>query len=180
MYASAVRRMLPGARLAVDLFHVVQLAVKMTGDVRRRAAREKYSRRGRSGDAEYGVKSLLVRNLEHLRPEQFAKVMDTLSRDRYGQEIAAACIGKENLRDALNLRAAVTRSAPCEWHVRGRLACFYDWCSQNDIPELVTLARTVSQAGSLPGIQLPESGRSAPTCSHGLQPGQPPRTGRGA
>jgi hypothetical protein len=31
-YASAVRRMLPGARLAVDLSHVVQLAVKMTGD----------------------------------------------------------------------------------------------------------------------------------------------------
>jgi transposase len=146
IYASAVRRMLPGARLAVDLFHVVQLAVKMTGDVRRRAAREKYGRRGRSGDAEYGVKGLLVRNLEHLRPEQFAKVMDTLSRDRYGQEIAAAWIGKEKLRDALNLRAAATRSAPCERDVRGRHACFYDWCAQNDdIPELVTLAKTVSR-----------------------------------
>jgi hypothetical protein len=86
------------------LFHVVQLAVKMTGDVRRRAVREKYSRRGRSGDAEYGLKGLLVRNLEHLRPEQFTKVMDTLCRDRHGQQIAAAWIGKEKLRDALNLR----------------------------------------------------------------------------
>ncbi|MGH3157295.1 MAG: transposase, partial [Streptosporangiaceae bacterium] len=45
IYASAVRRMLPSARLVVDLFHVVQLAVKMTGDVRRRAVREKYGRR---------------------------------------------------------------------------------------------------------------------------------------
>jgi len=36
IYASAVRRMLPHATLVVDLFHVVQLAVKMTGDVRRR------------------------------------------------------------------------------------------------------------------------------------------------
>jgi transposase len=36
IYASAVRRMLPGAQIAVDLFHVVHLAVKMTGDVRRR------------------------------------------------------------------------------------------------------------------------------------------------
>jgi hypothetical protein len=35
--------------------------------VRRRAVREKYGRRGRSGDAEYGVKGLLVRNLERLR-----------------------------------------------------------------------------------------------------------------
>lgn len=146
IYASAVRRMLPAARLVVDLFHVVQLAVKMTGDVRRRAVREKYGRRGRSGDAEYGVKGLLVRNLEHLRPEQFAKVMDTLMRDKAGQQILAAWIAKEKLRDALNLRAAVTGSTPCERDVRGRLASFYDWCAQNDdIPELLTLARTVSR-----------------------------------
>ena len=36
IYASAARRMLPAARLVVDLFHVVQLAVKMTGDSRDR------------------------------------------------------------------------------------------------------------------------------------------------
>ena len=68
IYASAVRRMLPGAVIAVDLFHVVQLAVKMTGDVRRRATRQKYGRRGRSGDPEYGIKRLLGRNLENLTP----------------------------------------------------------------------------------------------------------------
>jgi transposase len=146
IYASAVRRALPRAQLVVDLFHVVQLAVKMTGDVRRRAVREKYGRRGRSGDAGYGVKGLLVRNLEHLRPGQFAKVMGTLGADRHGQEIAAAWIGKEKLRDVLNLRARVTRSTPCERDVRGRLACFYDWCAQNDdIAGLLTLARTISR-----------------------------------
>ena len=96
IYASAVRRMLPAARLVVDLFHVVQLAVKMTGDVRRRVVRARYGRRGRSGDAEYGVKGLLVRNLEHLRPAQFARIMDTLGGGRHGQEILAAWIGKEN------------------------------------------------------------------------------------
>ena len=146
IYASAVRRMLPGAQLVVDLFHVVQLAVKMTGDVRRRVVREKYGRRGRSGDAGYGIKGLLVRNLEHLRPSQFAKIMDTLGADRHGQEIAAAWIAKEKLRDVLNLRAAVTGSAPCEQDVRGRLFRFYDWCAQNDdIPGLLTLARTISR-----------------------------------
>jgi transposase len=146
IYASAVRRMLPRATLVVDLFHVVQLAVKMTGDVRRRVVRGKYGRRGRSGDAEYGVKGLLVRNLEHLRPGQFAKVMDTLGRDWHGQEILAAWIAKEKLRDVLNLRARVTGSAPCERAVRGRLATFYDWCAQHDdIPELLTLARTISR-----------------------------------
>jgi transposase len=146
IYASAVRRMLPAARLVVDLFHVVQLAVKMTGDVRRRAVRAKYGRRGRSGDPEYGIKGLLVRNLEHLRPEQFAKIMDTLGRDAAGQELLAAWIAKEKLRDALNLRARVTGSAPCERDVRDRLFRFYDWCAANDdIPELLTLARTIAR-----------------------------------
>jgi hypothetical protein len=79
--------------------------------VRRRVVRRKYGRRGRSGDPEYGVKGLLVRNLEHLPPAQFAKVMDTLGADRHGQEILAAWIGKEKLRDVLNLRARVTGSA---------------------------------------------------------------------
>jgi transposase len=36
IYACAVRRMLPHAALAVDVFHVVQLANKMVGDVRGR------------------------------------------------------------------------------------------------------------------------------------------------
>ena len=146
IYASAVRRMLPGAQIAVDLFHVVHLAVKMTGDVRRRVVRGKYGRRGRSGDPEYGIKNLLVRNLEHLSPAQFAKVTGILRRDPAGQEIAAAWIGKEKLRHALNLRARVTGSVPCERNVRDRLFAFYDWCAQNDdIPELVSLARTISR-----------------------------------
>jgi transposase len=136
--------MLPGAQLVVDLFHVVHLAVKMTGDVRRRVIRGKYGRRGRSGDPEYGIKGLLVRNLEHLSPAQFAKVVGILGSDPGGQEIAAAWIGKEKLRHALNLRARVTGSVPCERNVRDRLFAFYDRGAQNDdIPELLSLARTV-------------------------------------
>jgi transposase len=144
IYASAVRRMLPRAVLTVDLFHVVQLAVKAAGDVRRRVVRARYGRRGRSGDPEYGIKGLLVRNLEHRTGAQFAKIIDVLDHDRYGQEIAAAWIGKEKLRDVLNLRARVTGSVPCERQVRDRLFAFYDWSAQHDdIPELVTLAKTV-------------------------------------
>jgi transposase len=98
--------------------------------------RQKYGRQGRSGDAEYGIKSLLVRNVEHLSPAQFTKVMGTLSQDRHGQEILAAWIAKEKLRDVLNLRARVTGSAPCERDVRGRLFRFYHWCAANDdIPD---------------------------------------------
>ena len=57
-----------------------------------------------------------------------------------------AWIAKEKLRDVLSLRARVTGSVPWERAVRGRLTSFYDWCAQNDdIPELLTLARTVSR-----------------------------------
>jgi transposase len=128
------------------LFHVVHLAGKMTGDVRRCVVRGKYGRRGRSGDPGYGIKSLLVRNLEHLSPAQFAKVTGIVGSDPAGQEIAAAWIAKEELRHTLNLRARVAGSAPCERNVRDRLFAFYDWCACNDdILELVSLARTISR-----------------------------------
>ena len=146
VFLSAVRRALPQAQVAVDLFHVVHLAVKAAGDVRRRATREKYGRRGKEGDPEYGIKGLLNRNLESLSPAQFAKVIETLDADGHGQQIALAWIAKEKLRAALNLRARFGRSQPCERQVRDRLFAFYDWCAQNDdIAELVSLARTVSR-----------------------------------
>jgi hypothetical protein len=197
IYASAVRRMLPGAQIAVDLFHVVHLAVKMTGDVRRRVVRGKYGRRGRSGDPEYGIKNLLVRNLEHLSPAQFAKVMAPCRRDPAGQEIAAAWIGKEKLRDALNLRARVTGSVPCERNVRDRLFAFYDWCAatttspsccqpgQDDIPvggrdrlrgpdrgheRHLREPEPARQARSPPGIRVPQPGEPAQARPHRLHP----------
>jgi transposase len=145
VFASAVKRALPQAQVAVDLFHVVQLAVKAAGDVRRRATREKYGRRGKKGDPEYGIKGLVNRNLEDLSPDQFARIL-ALDCDGHGQQVVLAWIAKEKLRDALNLRRRITRSRPCERQVRDRLFTFYDWCAQNqDVPELVTLAGTISR-----------------------------------
>ena len=146
IFLSAVRRMLPHAKVAVDLFHVVQLAVKTTGDVRRRAIREKYGRRGKSGDPGYGIKHLIERNLENLSPDDFAKIIDTLDASAEGQQAAIAWIAKEKLRDALKLRARITGSVPCERQVRDRLFTFYDWCARHeDIPELISLATTISR-----------------------------------
>jgi transposase len=146
IYLAAVRRMLPRAQVAVDLFHVVQLAVKTAGDVRRRAIRERYGRRGRSGDPEYGIKHLLERNLENLSPGQFTQIIETLDASAEGRQTAIAWIAKEKLRDALNLRARITGSTPGERAVRGKLFAFYDWCAQHeDIPELVTLAKTIAR-----------------------------------
>jgi transposase len=138
--------MLPQAQIAVDLFHVVQLAVKTVGDVRRRAIRELYGRRGKSGDSEYGIKHLLEKNLENLSGEQFEKIIETLDATGPGQHVALAWIGKEKLRRALNARARVTGSVPCERQVRDRLFSFCDWCAQNEqVSELTTLARTIAR-----------------------------------
>jgi transposase len=146
IYRSAVKKMLPQVEIAVDLFHVAQLAVKTAGDVRRRAIRELYGRRGKAGDPEYGLKHLLEKNLENLSPEQFAKIIETLDATGPGQHIALAWIGKGKLRRALNARARVTGSVPCERQVRDRIFAFYDWCAQNEqVTELVTLARTISR-----------------------------------
>ena len=146
VFASAVKRALPQALVAADLFHVVQLAVKALGDVRRRATREKYGRRGKKDDPEYGLKGLLSRNLENLPPDKFEKIIEILDADGHGQQVLLAWIAKEKLRDALNLRARISGSRPCQRQVRDRLFLFYDWCAQHeDIPELVTLAGTVAR-----------------------------------
>ena len=96
IFLSAVRRMLPHAQVAADLFHVVQLAVKTTGDVRRRAIREKYGRRGKAGDPGYGIKSLLNRNLENLSPANFEKIIETLDASAEGQQVAIAWIARRS------------------------------------------------------------------------------------
>lgn len=44
------------------------------------------------------------------QPAQFSKIVHTLNAGRHGQQAAAAWIGKELLRDALNLRARVSGS----------------------------------------------------------------------
>ena len=146
IYAAAVRRMLPHATLALDAFHVVQLATKMVGDVRRRAIREKYGRRGRSGDPEYGLKNLLTRNLEHLHSDQFAKIINTLSGDREGQQILLAWIAKEKLRDLIRLRPTIAGTTPTPERIRHHLGEFFTWCADYaHIPELLTLAHTLDR-----------------------------------
>jgi len=146
IYQSAVKKMLPRAAIAVDLFHVVQLAVKTAGDVRRPRSASSTAAAGSPATPNTASSTCWRRNLENLSPEQLAKVIETLDATGPGQHIALAWIGKEKLRRALNARARVTGSAPCKRQVRDRLFSFYDWCAQNEqVSELVTLARTISR-----------------------------------
>ena len=67
-----------------------------------------------------GVAAGLPRPHGH-RDRAIGTVIETLDADGHGQEIAIAWIAKEELRDALNLRARLRRSQPYERQVRGRL-----------------------------------------------------------
>lgn len=146
IYAGAIGRMLPHAQLAADPFHIVQLATKMVGDVRRRVIREKYGRRGRAGDTEYGIKNLLVRNLEHLTYDQFNKIITKLEHDSHGQQILLARIAKEKLRDLIRLRESISGITPTPEQIRHALHEFFTWCADyQHIPELLTLAQTIDR-----------------------------------
>ncbi len=121
IYLLAVRRMLPHAQLAVDLFHVVvRLANKTLGDVRR-ATRQKYGRRGKSGDPENCIGPGQQRNLEDLRPGQVGKLVDTLDADVHGQRIAIAWIAKEDL--AISSTCAPASPARSRTSGQGGTAC---------------------------------------------------------
>ncbi|MEU8252419.1 ISL3 family transposase, partial [Nonomuraea sp. NPDC048916] len=138
-YAKAVREILPHAQLVVDPFHVVQAATKMVAAVRRRAIFARYGRRGRSGDPEYGMRRTLQRNYEDLHPDRFTAMWNTfIDAGPHGEEVLAAWIAKEELRKVF--------TATCAAGVRDRLHAFFSWCHTHDhIPELVTLAETVSR-----------------------------------
>jgi transposase len=140
-FRAAAREMLPNATIIVDAFHLVQLANKMVTAVRWRIVRDKYGRRGRQGDPEYGIKRLLTRNLEDLRDDQAAKLWNTMVDDPWLADLHRAWIAKEHLRDLLALRITRAHTTPAPSVVRDRWTALLSWCAEHDhIPELVTFA----------------------------------------
>jgi transposase len=63
-YGSAIRDVLPDARLVVDHFHAIRLASEAVNDVRRRVQQDTTGHRGRKGDPLYGIRRLLLMTLE--------------------------------------------------------------------------------------------------------------------
>jgi transposase len=141
IFKSAVRRMLPHARICVDRFHLVQLASKCVHEVRRRVLRQLYGRRGKKGDTLWAIRNLLTANYENLGPAQFEKLWNTLiDADGGAQDLHVAWIAKEMLRDLL----ALTGTGPARSEIAGRLYTFLAWCADSGVPELSTLATSIS------------------------------------
>lgn len=144
----ATSGLLPNAALVVDAFHVIQLANKMIGDVRRRVTFEHYHRRGRATDPEYTIKNLLVRGQEKLSERARQKLLCTLADlpGGQGRQIGAAWRAKELLRDVIRLSPNQTGIATTGHQIRGALYAFFDFCATTgaSIPEIITLAHTIS------------------------------------
>jgi len=139
-YRAAVREHLPEATLVVDHFHIVQLANQMIAQVRRRATSQLRGRRVRAADPEYGIRRRLQRNREDLSEKQLADMWNRLiDLAGPGEQILAAWIAKEELRDLL----ALARTRPVRYEISARLHAFYQWCADTTIPELHPLAGTI-------------------------------------
>lgn len=135
-YANALRSRLPDTTIVVDHFHAVRLANTAIDDVRRRVQHDTTGHRGRRGDPLYGIRRLLLVGSERLTERGWARIHAGLAAGDPADEVAAALVAKELLRDLY--------SAPGIRSARRRLVKFYAHCADAEVPELARLARTVS------------------------------------
>ena len=120
-----------GVTLVADAFHLVKLANRKIDDAFRRLGY-----RTQHAHEELGLPRplhyMLRYNIENLDPGHLATIIGVLDADADGQQIAAAWIAKEHLRDLLALRFTRTHVTPAPSAVRDKLASFYTWCADND------------------------------------------------
>ncbi len=139
VYRTAVTRALPGAVIVVDHFHLVRLANQAVTRVRQRVTRQVLGRRGTTRDPAWANRRRLLRARERLTQQQFTTMWDEILAQEATGELLAAWIAKEELRYLL----ALARTYPARSEISGRLFAFYDWCARADVPEVITLARTI-------------------------------------
>ena len=134
-YASGIRAALPGARIAVDKWHLVALANQVVTEVRQRVTRERYGRRGTTAERVWVNRQLLLTGYEHLSTKQRARLNATFASEDPTGEIGAAWGVKERLRMLL--------TETDEHRIRHRLYEFYRDAARADMPETTRLATTI-------------------------------------
>jgi transposase len=134
-----------GLTLIADAFHLVKLANRKIDEAFRRLGyrtEHPHEELGLPRPLHY----MLRYNIENLSQDHLATIIGVLDGDADGQQIAAAWIAKEHLRDLLALRATRAHVTPAPSTVRDKLASFYLWCADHhDIPEVKSLAETISK-----------------------------------
>ena len=139
VYARAVRLGLPGAVVIVDRFHLVKKANDMLDAVRRRVTLAQRGRRGRKVDVEWINRRRLLRGAERLTDAQRTTLFDKLLTADPGEDIAAAWIAKELLRDLLSC----AQRGGLRHEIHTALDRFYQFCAACKVPEVIRFARTI-------------------------------------
>ena len=139
VYARAVRLALPGAIVIVDRFHLVKKANDMVDAVRRRVTLAQRGRRGRKTDVEWINRRRLLRGAERLTDEQHHTLFSKLLTADPGEDIAAAWIAKELLRELLSC----AHRGRLRYEIAAALEDFYRFCAACKVPEVIKFARTI-------------------------------------
>ena len=139
VYARAVRLGLPGVIVIVDRFHLVKKANDMVDAVRRRVTWAQRGRRGRKIDVEWINRRRLLRGAERLTDEQRATLFAKLLSADPREDIAAAWIAKEFLRDLLSC----AERGGLRYEITAALYRFYRFCASCSVPEILRFARTI-------------------------------------
>lgn len=141
VFKAAVCDSLPHAVLAVDRFHVAQLANTALTEVRRRVTLQVRGRRGRKGNREWDLRNRLTRSAakghaDHLDP--MVEDLEALPKS-IGPALAAWNV-KEDLMNLLALHGI----HPHRDEIVDRLVKFYASAAASGLPEMEPLATTVS------------------------------------
>ena len=139
VYARAVRLGLPGAVVIVDRFHLVKKANEMVDAVRRRVTWAQRGRRGRKADVEWINRRRLLRGAERLTQAQRTTLFAKLLTADPNEDIAAAWIAKELLRELLSC----AERGGLRYEIHAALDRFYRICAACKVPEVITFARTI-------------------------------------
>jgi transposase len=134
-YASGIRAALPGAKIAVDKWHLVALANTMVTEVRQRVTRNLLGRRGTAADPIWLNRHMLLTGAEHLSSKQWNRLWRSFDGCDPTKEVQAAWAVKERLRLLLG------EHEPSR--IRWRLADFYEAAIDAQLPEATRLAGTV-------------------------------------
>lgn len=135
-FADRTERGLDAPTMVVDHFHAIALANTAIDDVRRRVRQDTTGHRGRKADPLSGIRRILLRGQERLTDHAWQRLLAGLDAGDAHQQVGNAWIAKENLR-----RVYAAHDLD---HARRRLT-FYVHAAFAEVPELVRLARTVSQ-----------------------------------
>ena len=151
VYARAVRLGLPGAVVIVDRFHLVKKANDMVDAVRRRVTWAQRGRRGRKIDVEWINRRRLLRGAERLTEEQRSTLFSKLLTADPAEDIAAAWIAKELLRELLSC----ADRGGLRYEIHAALDRFYRFCAACKVPEVLAFARTIEtwQAPIIAAVQ---------------------------